>query len=106
MSHSYRDDEDLKVLFMNSDFFISLDVADFDISVVEAMSYGLKIIVSSDFVIDEDFKNYNAIESVSPTITDLSDFIKNKIDNQTDINANIKALDKLTWEHYFSQIIK
>ena len=99
-------DEDLKACYINSDFFISLDVADFDISVVEAMSYGLKIIVSSDFVIDEDFKNYNAIESVSPTITDLSDFIKNKINNQIDENVNMKALDKLTWEHYFSQIIK
>jgi glycosyltransferase involved in cell wall biosynthesis len=99
-------DEDLKACYINSDFFISLDVADFDISVVEAMSYGLKIIVSSDFVIDEDFKNYNAIESISPTITDLSDFIKNKINNKIDENVNMKALDKLTWEHYFSQIIK
>jgi glycosyltransferase involved in cell wall biosynthesis len=99
-------DEDLKACFMNSDFFISLDVADFDISVVEAMSYGLKIIVSSDFVIDEDFKNYNAIESISPTIKALRKNIKNKIDNPASITANINALDELTWEYYFSQLIK
>lgn len=99
-------DKALSSYFKDSDFFISLDVADFDISVVEAMSYGLNIIVSSDFVIDEEFKNYKAIESISPTVTDLRDFLKNKINNQTYVKANIKALDKLTWEHYFSQIIK
>lgn len=99
-------DKALSSYLKDSDFFISLDVADFDISVVEAMSYGLNIIVSSDFVIDEEFKNYKAIESISPTVTDLRDFLKNKINNQTYVKANIKALDKLTWEHYFSQIIK
>ena len=98
-------DEELKGHLMNSNFFMSLDVGDFDITVVEAMSYGLNIIVSSDFVIDEDFRKYKAIESVSPTIEELSKIIKNKIENPVKINANIKALDKLTWEYYFSEVI-
>lgn len=99
-------DEKLKEHLVNSDVFMSLDVGDFDITVVEAMSYGLEIIVSSDFVIDDDFKKYKAIRSVSPNVTDVKEIVKDTIGNFGRVKPNTKELDNFTWENYFSKIIE
>lgn len=99
-------DEKLKEYLVNSDVFMSLDVGDFDITVVEAMSYGLEIIVSSDFVIDDDFKKYKAIRPVSPNVFDIQEVVKDTIENFGKVKPNIKELDNLTWEYYFSKILE
>ena len=99
-------DEKLKEYLVNSDVFISLDLADFDITVVEAMSYGLEIIVSSDFVIDDDFKKYKAIRPVSPNVVDIQEVVKDTIVNFGKVKPNVKELDNLTWEYYFSKILQ
>ncbi len=99
-------DEKLKEYFVNSDVFMSLDVGDFDITVVEAMSYGLEIIVSSDFVIDDDFKKYKAIRSVIPNVNDVKEIVKDTIENFGKVKPIVKELDNLTWEYYFSKIFE
>lgn len=99
-------DEKLKEYYNNSDVFISLDVGDFDITVVEAMSYGLEIIISSDFVIDDDFKKYKAIRSVIPNVDDVKKILKDTIGNFGKVKPNVKELDNLTWENYFSKILE
>lgn len=99
-------DEKLKEYLVNSDVFMSLDLADFDITVVEAMSYGLEIIVSSDFVIDDDFKKYKAIRPVSPNVVDIQEVVKDTIVNFGKVKPNVKELDNLTWEYYFSKILQ
>lgn len=99
-------DEKLKTFLSNSNVFMSLDVGDFDITVVEAMSYGLEIIVSSDFVIDDEFKTYRAITSVNPSINDLKNQIIYTINNYGKVLPDIEKLDVLTWEYYFTRIIK
>lgn len=99
-------DSELEYNLSNSDVFISMDVGDFDITVVEAMSFGLYILVSTDFVIDDDFQKYAAIDSVIPNTLELSKKINNDALLFKQTQPNFDALNVLTWENYFNKIIK
>jgi glycosyltransferase involved in cell wall biosynthesis len=99
-------DKILEANLAKADVFISMDVGDFDITVVEAMSFGLYILVSTDFVIDDDFKKYIAINSVKPDSISLSEKINNDFKLYKTIRPNFTALNNLTWENYFNKIIK
>jgi hypothetical protein len=83
-----------------------MDVGDFDITVVEAMSFGLYVVVSSDYVLDDEFSQYQSIVSVKPQKEKLRDLIELKEEFFLKRKPNFKALENLTWECYFSTIIE
>lgn len=99
-------DTELEYNLANSDVFINMDIGDFDITVVEAMSFGLYILVSTDFVIDEDFKAYRSIESVLPNSQQLANIINTKFETFKTLKPNFDMLKLLTWENYFNKIIE
>jgi glycosyltransferase involved in cell wall biosynthesis len=99
-------DDILHKKLSESDVFISMDVGDFDITVVEAMSFGLYVVVSSDYVLDDEFSQYQSIVSVKPQKEQLRDLIELKEEFFLKRKPNFKALENLTWEHYFLTIIQ
>jgi glycosyltransferase involved in cell wall biosynthesis len=91
---------------LSSDVFITMDTSDFEITVVEAMSFGLFVVVSDNFDMDSNFIDYQAIRSVKPNKEMLKRFLEKKALSMLDNKPNFKAVDNLTWEHYFLTIIK
>jgi len=91
---------------LSSDVFITMDTSDFEITVVEAMSFGLFVVVSDNFDMDSNFIDYQSICSVKPDKEILKIFLEKKMLSMLDNKPNFKPLENLTWEHYFSSIIK
>jgi len=100
-------DADLQRHLSSSDVFINMDVGDFEITVIEAMSFGLYVVVSSDFVIDSDFREYSAIHAVHPEKIALRGFLEDELcDRLIQNKPKFSALKNFTWQYYFSSIIK
>jgi glycosyltransferase involved in cell wall biosynthesis len=99
-------DATLHQKLLSSDIFITMDTSDFEITVVEAMSFGLFVVVSDNFDMDSNFIDYQAIHSVKPDTEILKLFLEKRGLSILDNKPNFKAVENLTWEHYFSIIIK
>ncbi|SDB82923.1 glycosyltransferase family 4 protein [Williamwhitmania taraxaci] len=86
------------------DVFISLDVADFDISPLEALALDTRMVCTSDLELDTNLKTHSGIFiSASDSEVDVADSI--------DLALNYKKIDdrdklkQYTWSHYFDVIL-
>lgn len=99
-------DEVLVRELVSSDCFISMDVGDFDISVVEAMGKGLRVIVPKDF----DTSPYGAQFTGICCVDRTSDALASAMDSLTQSPYpqphNLPALYELTWERLAQRIVK
>lgn len=100
------DDKRLRSELMNADCFISMDIGDYDISVVEAMGKGLRVICATDFD-DSDFKiNFTGFKTVEPNSHALADAINTLEDMSPPSEINLRSLNKLTWQHLAKKCIE
>ena len=92
------DDARLQHELATTDCFISMDIGDYDISVVEAMGKGVRTLVASDFDLTEFGSGFRGVVIVKPTISDLAEAI-NSIPIMTPPGAtNLPSLRRLTWQ--------
>jgi glycosyltransferase involved in cell wall biosynthesis len=101
----YVPEKDLYPLTAACDLYVSLDVADFDISPYEALALKRKIVWSNEMDQDDYLKKCGAIFPSEPNPDDVADAIERGLDHD-DRNINWTGLDHYSWEAYFSNILK
>ena len=92
------DDAQLQREIAAADCFVSMDVGDFDISVVEAMGKGLRVIVPTDFDMSEFGAEFSGVSVVAPDVQTLARAIEAIPAMSQPTEANIPALHRLTWQ--------
>ena len=80
-----------------ADCFISMDIGDYDITVMEAMGKGLRAIVAADFDMTEFGDKFGGIVSVYPDIESVKVAIENIPYMAPPCASNITILKRLTW---------
>lgn len=99
-------DEVLVRELVSADCFISMDVGDFDISVVEAMGKGLRVIVPKDFDTSPYGEQFTGISCVDRTSDALASAMDSLARSPYPQLQNLSALHELTWERLAEQIVK
>ena len=88
-----------------SDVYLSLDVADFDISPYEALSLKRKIIWSSEMDMDDYLSSCGAIFPVEPEPEAVADAIELAL-ARDEKSIDWNGLDRYSWETYFENILR
>lgn len=98
------DDDQVQEELARADCFISMDIGDYDISVVEAMGRGLRVIVPQDFDLSAFTPDFTGVVQVAPTV----DAVANAISSIEQMSApgptNVAVLKRQTWQH-ISQVL-
>lgn len=92
------DDEALQAKLAAADCFVSMDIGDYDISVVEAMGKGLRVLVASDFDLTDFGPSFSGVLSVEPQPDALAAAIDGIPSMPPPGPANLSVLDRLTWQ--------
>jgi glycosyltransferase involved in cell wall biosynthesis len=92
------DDTTLQRELAHADCLVSMDIGDYDISVVEAMGKGLRVLVATDFDMTEFGNDFGGAVSVHADVDTLSAAI-DAIDKMRPPGpANLTVLRRLTWQ--------
>jgi glycosyltransferase involved in cell wall biosynthesis len=86
------------------DSYISLDVADFDISPYEALGLKKPVIWSNEMDLDMFLNDCPAVIPVYPDIENVANAIKISLEIKTD-SIQWDGLEKYSWEYYFQEIL-
>jgi glycosyltransferase involved in cell wall biosynthesis len=92
------DDHELERQLTEADCFISMDIGDFDISVVEAMGRGLRVIVAKDFDVESFGPDLSGVLSVNPDVHSLAAAMDNVYNMAGPSPENLAILLQLTWQ--------
>ncbi len=92
-------DDVLKAELEASDCFISMDIGDYDISVVEAMGKGLRVIVASDFDMTDFGNDFTGVVSVEPDPAKLASAMEGVFEIPPPSASNLPILERLTWQY-------
>lgn len=92
------DDSTLQLELAAADCFISMDVGDYDISVVEAMGKGLRVLVAADFDLADFGPQFSGVKSVEPDPLSLAKAIDSVATLPPPGSANLEVLERLTWQ--------
>jgi glycosyltransferase involved in cell wall biosynthesis len=92
------DDATLQQELAAADCFISMDIGDYDISVVEAMGQGLRVLVAADFDLTDFGPEFTGAMSVEPNPLALATAIDTVATLPPPGPANLKVLESLTWQ--------
>lgn len=92
-------DERLEALLGAADCFVSMDIADYNISVVEAMGKGLRVIVARDFDLAAIGDSVTGVLVVDPTEAALAEALRGIHGMMGPSSVNLPALQRVTWEH-------
>jgi glycosyltransferase involved in cell wall biosynthesis len=99
----YVPETDVYPLTAACDVYLSLDVADFDISPYEALALKRKIIWSSEMDSDDYLSSCGAIFPVAPLPADVADAVEAAL-ARDEKNLDWSGLDRYSWETYFEGI--
>lgn len=92
------DDATLRTELAAADCLVSMDIGDYDISVVEAMGKGLRVIVAQDFDMAGFGDPFGGIVSVHPDAATLAEAIDGIERMRPPGPANLPVLRRLTWQ--------
>lgn len=92
------DDATLQAELARADCLISMDIGDYDISVVEAMGKGLRVVVADDFDMAGFGAPFGGIVSVHPDAATLASAIDGIAAMRPPGPANLPVLRRLTWQ--------
>lgn len=87
-----------------ADVFLSLDIGDFDISPLEAMAFGVKVIVPKEFNLDDNLKTFNNLKQIEANLINLKIEIINSMEERSDDDYK-KRIEIYSWENYFKTIL-
>jgi glycosyltransferase involved in cell wall biosynthesis len=91
-------DQQLQHELGRADCLISLDIGDYDISVVEAMGKGLRVLVASDFDMSDFEGEFGGIVSVEPDVMALAAAIDRIPEMAAPNRRNLAVLRSHTWQ--------
>lgn len=95
------DDEHLISELEMADCFISMDIGDFDISVVEAMGKGIRVIVATDFDLSAFGSDFSGVLASPPDHTLLAESMQKILTMPAPSVQNINVLKTtLTWQSF------
>jgi glycosyltransferase involved in cell wall biosynthesis len=92
------DDATLQRELAAADCLVSMDIGDYDISVVEAMGKGLRVVVATDFDMTEFGNEFGGAVSVHPDPATLAAAIDGIGSMRPPGPANLAVLQRLTWQ--------
>jgi glycosyltransferase involved in cell wall biosynthesis len=92
------DDDTLQCELAAADCFVSMDIGDYDIAVVEAMGQGLRVLVAADFDLADFGPAFTGALSVEPEPAALAAAIDSIATLPPPGPANLPVLDRLTWQ--------
>ena len=81
-----------------ADCLISLDIGDYDISVVEALGKGLRVLVASDFDVSDFGPGFGGLVSVAPDASTLAAAIDGITKMSAPNASNLQDLQAHTWQ--------
>lgn len=99
-------DEELPTIYAESDLFVSIDWADYKITLFESLSKGLPAIVSDETECDDRLVDLGYVKLVSPTADEVSKAISASILSPVEIKPEsiTPVLQEYTWGGYFKRI--
>lgn len=99
-------DEELPTVYAKSDLFVSIDWADYKITLFESLSNGLPVIVSDETECDDRLVDLGYVKLVLPTADVVSKAISKSILTPVEINSELikPILKEYTWGGYFKRI--
>jgi glycosyltransferase involved in cell wall biosynthesis len=98
------DDNDVLPLKAMASFFVSMDIGDFDISPLEALAVGTRVICPVEFEVDQYLSARPDLFIVEPTVEDLETKMTLLL-----VDTEPKAyapLEGYSWENYFNTLLK
>ncbi len=98
-------DEELQKNLSEADYFISMDIGDFDISVCEALVQAKRVIVPTDFDVNPFGGSFTGLACVEPTVDALAQAMQNLNSMPVPSVANLPSLYQLTWEFLASEVV-
>ncbi len=99
----YVEQKDVWDLKQMSDVFVSLDIADFDITAYEALALGTKVVWTEEADLDKDIEGYNNLFVVKPNVKAISAGMLEALRGKKIRDKNV--LKSYTWDNYFAFII-
>ncbi|MDG1707558.1 MAG: glycosyltransferase [Emcibacteraceae bacterium] len=97
------DDKDVLPLKAMAKIFVSMDIGDFDISPLEALAVGTRVICPVEFEVDEYLSSREDLYIIEPKINDLTAKMDILL---TDTVPNKSArLEGYSWEDYFNKLL-
>ncbi len=96
-------DERLQNELVKSNCFISMDVSDFEISVLEAIAKGLRAIVSDNFDTSTFHPPLTGVQKVKAEISVIAECMDSIQSSEEPSITNISTLKCLTWQNLASQ---
>lgn len=91
---------------ITADCFVSMDLSDFVITVIEAMAKGKRVIVSREFDVDAIGAEIDGLMVVDANVKALTYELDN-LDSMPGPSAkNLEALSELTWQYLATECIK
>jgi glycosyltransferase involved in cell wall biosynthesis len=100
----YVDQADVWGLKQMCDVFVSLDIADYDITAFEALALGTKVVWTDEIDMDERLEQCRSIYVVKPEVSDVVAGLKSAIEDP-DVNER-SCMHLYTWSNYFNGILK
>jgi glycosyltransferase involved in cell wall biosynthesis len=99
-------DEQLALELKVADCFVSLDIGDFDITVVEAMGKGKRAIVAKDFDLSTFGDDFHGVVVTEPTPQAVAEAMRGVPTMHPPSAVNLGALHKLTWQWLASECVR
>lgn len=99
------DDHILQQEIEAADCFISMDVGDYDISVVEAMGKGVRVLVAADFDLDDYGPEFTGAVRVDPEPLALATAMNSVATMSVPGLNNVPALKRLTWQSLAKTVV-
>ena len=100
------DEKQLAAEFDAADCFISMDIGDFDISVVEAMAKGLRVIVPEDFDMSEFGDDFDGVAVVTPTEDAVAEAMQAVPTMPAPSINNLAPLRRVTWDWLANECVR
>ncbi len=98
------DDKDVLPLKAMANFFVSMDIGDFDISPLEALAVGTRVICPVEFEVDEYLSSREDLFIIEPTVDDLRTQMCILL---ADIAPKTcERLEGYSWENYFKKLLQ
>jgi glycosyltransferase involved in cell wall biosynthesis len=97
-------EKDVCPLTAHCDVYLSLDVADFDISPYEALALRRPVIWSSEMDVDDYLSKCPAVIAVEPTVEKVSAAIGRALELKTN-EVDWSGMARYSWEAYFQEML-
>lgn len=104
--HGHVPDAELEIYFRKADLFVSIDWADYKLTLFEALAQAVPVLVSDETECDARLLEKRYVQVVSPTARDVAAALRTFAEDpvRPDANQLVGILRDYTWDRYFRTI--